>query len=372
MGSTMYAEERHIASLAVQHASLLTKSVMRSIKHVSKKDSTPVTVADFAVQALLISTLSQAFPADNFLGEESAAALREDAVLCQQVWELVSSSQKSLLQDEKGRTTTALVPPSSPEQMLELIDRGGLGTGGRQGRTWIMDPIDGTATFIEGGQYAVAVALVEDGREVLGVVGCPNLALDLPRLESVPADDDGHGFVASAVRGDHGVLVQPIRPSGELPPGQFIPSRRLSSQPTADLNFVDSVLGEEYQLRQAKKLATGLGCASFPTTEIWSTQVRLVVMALAGRDNMVQVRLPRPYSGGEEDPENYIWDYAGAHVILLESGGVASDLNGKEIDFGTGRRLSGNWGLIAASRPELQARLLGQAREFCAGEAVKG
>ncbi|TQV90667.1 hypothetical protein V2A60_006879 [Cordyceps javanica] len=366
MGSTMYADERRIASAAVQHASLLTKSVMRSIKHVSKKDSTPVTVADFAVQALLIGTLSQAFPTDNFLGEESAAALREDAALRQQVWELVSSSGAFQI---AGGKTAALAQPSSPEQMMELIDRGGLGTGGRQGRTWIMDPIDGTATFIECGQYAVAVALVENGREVLGVVGCPNLALDLDRIETVPADDEGCGFIVSAARGDRGILLQPIG-VGELPAGQFIPSER--SQPRAeapptdlaDLNFVDSELGEEHHLSKANEFIKRLGCRRFPGTEVWSTQLRLVVMALGHGDN-VQIRIPPPQSTGPEaDPEDTIWDYAGAHLILQEAGGVTSDLEGREIDFGAGRRLSANWGLVAASRPSLHGQVLAQVREF--------
>ncbi|KAM3500215.1 hypothetical protein MY10362_006595 [Beauveria mimosiformis] len=233
----MYTEERRIASVAVHHASVLTKSVMRSIKHVSKKDSTPVTVADFAVQALLISTLSQAFPADGFLGEESAAALRQDAVLCQQVWELVSSSTEAWPPGAASQGVT-LTRPCSPEEMMELIDRGGLGTGGWHGRTWVMDPIDGTATFIESGQYAVALALIQDGKEVLGVVGCPNLALDLHRLESVPTDDEGYGFIVSAVHGDRGVLVQPLG-AGELPPAQFIPSRQ--SQPQDEASSIQSL-----------------------------------------------------------------------------------------------------------------------------------
>ncbi|KAM3429452.1 hypothetical protein NHJ13734_008166 [Beauveria thailandica] len=365
----MYAEERRIASAAVHHASLLTKSVMRSIKHVSKKDSTPVTVADFAVQALLIGTLSQAFPADGFLGEESAAALRQDAVLCQQVWELVSSTEAWPGAASQGNK--ALTRPCSPEEMMELIDRGGLGTGGRHGRTWVMDPIDGTATFIKSGQYAVALALIQDGKEVLGVVGCPNLALDLDHLESVPTDDEGYGFIVSAVHGDRGVLVQPVG-AGELPPGQFIPSRQAQLQDEAssiqslDLNFVDSMSGEAYHLNKAEHLAKRFGCARFPGTEVWSTQVRLIILALGKTScNNVQVRIPPPkVQGGEEDPEDYIWDYAGAHLILREAGGVATDLDGKEVDFGTGRRLSGNWGLVAASHPSLHGRILGQVREF--------
>ena len=40
---------------------------------------------------------------------------------------------------------------------------------------WIVDPIDGTKGFLRLDQYAVALALIEDGEVVLGVLGCPNL-----------------------------------------------------------------------------------------------------------------------------------------------------------------------------------------------------
>jgi histidinol-phosphatase len=41
-------------------------------------------------------------------------------------------------------------------------------------RVWLIDPIDGTALFVEGGdQWATLIALVEDGDPVVGVVSRP-------------------------------------------------------------------------------------------------------------------------------------------------------------------------------------------------------
>lgn len=364
MSPANYEQERKIASIAVQCASLLTKAVMWSIKHVSKSDSTPVTVADFAIQALLISTLSHAFPSDSFLGEESAAALRDDDNLRQQVWEMVSTERNF---PDLGGGNATVVKPSSPEQMMELIDRGGLGAGGRTGRVWIMDPIDGTATFIEGGQYAVALALIDDGKEVLGVIGCPNLRRDMNQIDPMLVDDADCGFMISAVRGDGGVLLQPIS-TGDLPQGEFIAQRLEQSDSTQlispeNLNFVDSTMGEEYHLGKAKQFVNGLRCAKFPGTNVWSTQLRLIIIALGLNDT--QIRVPPPKApGGEEDPENYIWDYAGAHLILEEAGAVASDLDGKEVDFGAGRRLASNWGLVAASSKHLHRHVLDKVQDF--------
>lgn len=50
-------------------------------------------------------------------------------------------------------------------------------TGGPSGRHWVLDPVDGTLGFVRGDQYAIALALVEDGKVVLGVLGCPNYPL---------------------------------------------------------------------------------------------------------------------------------------------------------------------------------------------------
>jgi myo-inositol-1(or 4)-monophosphatase len=41
-------------------------------------------------------------------------------------------------------------------------------------RVWIVDPLDGTRSFIAGrADYSVSIALVCDGRPVLGAIGCP-------------------------------------------------------------------------------------------------------------------------------------------------------------------------------------------------------
>jgi len=44
-------------------------------------------------------------------------------------------------------------------------------------RYWLVDPLDGTKEFVaRNGEFTVNVALIEDGRPVLGVVGAPALA----------------------------------------------------------------------------------------------------------------------------------------------------------------------------------------------------
>src|SRR5207244_1190431 len=75
--------------------------------------------------------------------------------------------------------------------------------GGASARFWTLDPIDGTKGFLRNDQYAVALALVENGTVVLGVLGCPNLPLTI--------DEPGgaRGCLFAAVRGG-GAFLQSL------------------------------------------------------------------------------------------------------------------------------------------------------------------
>ena len=68
--------ERRFAIAAVISASRLTKAVrddFEPAEAVSKADSSPVTVADLAAQALISMALAEALPGDGMLGESYEA-----------------------------------------------------------------------------------------------------------------------------------------------------------------------------------------------------------------------------------------------------------------------------------------------------------
>ena len=185
-----YTAELRLALRAVHSASLITKSVLRSLSNnvsaETKADDSPVTIADFAAQAILISALHAVYPQDSFLGEESADALRQNEQLADRVWSLVLQAKEEAHagESEKGgaqnvRGEAGLAFPKSKEEMFEHIDRGGKGEVTGRGRVWVMDPIDGTATFMQGQQYAVCLCLLVNGEQQVGVIGCPNLAFDV-------------------------------------------------------------------------------------------------------------------------------------------------------------------------------------------------
>ena len=63
---------------AARQASLLVREIQAEMvtPALTKSDRSPVTVADFASQALVASLLAEAFPNDPLVGEEGADALR--------------------------------------------------------------------------------------------------------------------------------------------------------------------------------------------------------------------------------------------------------------------------------------------------------
>jgi len=343
-----YRDERLIAELAVQRVSMLTRRVLstalnrRRNSQMTKTDASPVTVADFAVQALLISAIHSAFPTDSFVGEEDATELRADPDLARQVWDLVSTTHLSDPECE-----ALLATPRDVAHMCDMIDLGGRGCGGRAGRFWALDPIDGTASFIKNQQYAVSLALVEDGREVLGVLGCPNLRLaseGRARVRETCVDEAGLGLMLSAVRGQ-GAQVRPIGPRGLEAPTRI--DRRASKGcqvpvELRDLHFIDSALSPATLSEKVRELAEN-AWAAYPGTEIYSSHMRYAALILGGRDH-VQVRFP-----ATRRPPWCLWDHVGAQLIYTESGaGKITDLRGRPVDFGTGRDLLGNYGLVAA------------------------
>lgn len=112
-------------------------------------DSSPVTVADFSVQAIVLGLLSRYFPDYGFIAEETSAVLRQDSAALAAVLDVVRK---------------ALLPDLTEAELCALIDLGTRGHGkycrerwGRGGRTWVLDPIDGTKGFLRGEQFCVAL-----------------------------------------------------------------------------------------------------------------------------------------------------------------------------------------------------------------------
>src|SRR6478736_7127306 len=145
--------EARFAIDAVREASLLARRIQREMVGggLTKDDRSPVTVADFAVQALVARRLAENFPTAALVGEEQADALRleEGITILDQITDFVRTA----------------ISDATPEEVCGLIDRG---SGDAPKTFWTLDPIDGTKGFLRREQYAVAFGLIENGRVQLG------------------------------------------------------------------------------------------------------------------------------------------------------------------------------------------------------------
>lgn len=344
-----YVRELRVAEEAVWRASVLTKRVQSTAFKIAKQDNSSVTIADFAAQALLIGALHHAFPHDSFLGEEDSGPLRADEALCSRVYDLVTS-----FSDPSETDPGELMCPTSVDEMLRLIDLGGQGKGGDTGRFWVMDPIDGTEAFLRRQQYAVSLSLIENGREAVGVLGCPNISPEMTEISEDNTDRHGCGIMLSAVRGEGSTLRtmtadrlgETVRPN--------LPELCRSDK----LQIVGCTACKVTRHDVVAELAGQLG-AKFPNIQLWSSHIRYAALILG--TGHVHFWVP----AGPES-RMHIWDHAGAQLIFTELGGKVTDLDGKPVDFGAGRDLGRNGGLIVA-RGEIHHSILVAMKKILGG-----
>ncbi|KUI73862.1 3'(2'),5'-bisphosphate nucleotidase [Cytospora mali] len=335
-----YAKELEVAFEVIQQAAKLSEYILSQAQDhgaigmgvVSKDDLSPVTIADFAIQALLTSTLHGHFPEDKFVGEESASELKENPTLHDRVWGALQHTQ-SLGQDG---TNSLVRYPESPEQMCEVIDWCGFGTPDVGGRIWVFDPIDGTENFVKGLVYAINVALLEDGKQVLSAVGCPNLSMNVQFPASDNSlDPDGEGGIVFAVRG-HGAFTRKLHGSLDQVPTRQIPKHAETASSLRSVTAVNTSGLVTIHQAVASRLHV-----EFPGSILLPWVIRWVLLALNVGNTTFWAYKSRSRLAK-------IWDHAGAMLLFEEVGGKVTDVDGKDINWVAGRKMVANYGIVAA------------------------
>jgi 3'(2'), 5'-bisphosphate nucleotidase len=321
-----YTKERAAAVEAVKIASALCQCVqgkIQSVGSVDKKDKSPVTIADFGTQAVVSELLFSRFPDLPLVGEEDAGDLRSNKDLCQRMMNEIEAIGVSLTEEEA----------------LVAIDRG-MYAGGAVGRHWTLDPIDGTKGFLRGDQYAIALALIEDGKVVLGVLGCPNLPVEPGASEK--------GVLFVAVEGEGAKM---IRLSSETMEETDISVAKVADISSA--NFCESVEAAHSSHSDSAKIAQLLGIEAEP----FRIDSQCKYAAVGRGDASIYLRLPTRPGYIEK-----IWDHAAGVRVILEAGGMVTDIYGKELDFSLGRGLKNNKGVIV-SNGQFHSQILSAIRE---------
>ena len=327
--------------LQPNHSPTRTKDKDGTISTLTKEqaDNSPVTVGDFAAQAIVLGHLSQAFPTDRFIAEESSEHLTGNPGLLKEVFEAANDHM------------------SSSEELCRYIDLGqsynvvdGTIEQGQTDRIWTCDPIDGTKGFIrgklDGGQYAVCLAKLENGVPTIGVLGCPNLPCDVDSTDYEWAEGEteannrkSRGCIFVASKGG-GCYQLPLFPDGSIQGPLKATPNDGSSTKVADARFccgVESGFGD-YLGQQARiaKILHGPSAlddkGEIINARRMDSQAKHGVLARGGAE--IFVRLPKP--GYVE----WIWDHAAGFVVIEEAGGRLTDIDGQRIDFSLGAKLS--------------------------------
>jgi 3'(2'), 5'-bisphosphate nucleotidase len=299
---------------AVCKASILVQTIQAEMVSpaLTKDDRSPVTVADFAAQALVGGMLENHFPHDKMIGEEDSIVLQSERSTLERVTQFVSQ----------------FAPTATPESICAWIDRGAAKSGPRY---WTLDPIDGTKGFLRGDQYVVALALVYNGRVQVGVLGCPKLNF-LPLKE----EGRGEGVLVIAARGQ-GTWITLINGTSK-----FSRIQVSSLADPAQARLLRSFESEHTNVSRMDIFAQTLGIQAEPVR--MDSQAKYAVLAAGQGEIYLRMLTPtRP------DYKEKIWDQAAGSIVIEEAGGRVTDLDGYPLDFTQGRTLANNRGICATN-----------------------
>jgi histidinol-phosphatase len=178
-------------------------------------------------------------------------------------------------------------------------ERGGAVT--KQGRTWVVDPIDGTKNFLRGVPvWATLIALVEDGEPVVGMISAPLLG-----RRWWAATGDGAWLRDTA--GERRISVSGV-----------------TSLSDAYLSTTDLGTWVQYHSRERYLALTEACWESRAFGDFWQH-----CLVAEGALDVAAEAIVNP------------WDVAAAQVLVTEAGGRFSDLSGKP-RFDGGSALSTN------------------------------
>lgn len=377
MGSEKYSKELDVAVRVVHMACSLCQRVQNDLvsdknnnkkktttqQIQSKDDDSPVTIADWSVQATVSLVLSETFGSQNIsiIAEEDVKTLSkaDSAGLLAAVVNTVNECLDEAPKYGLKRPTKAL----ETAQILEAINRCN-STGGPKGRHWVLDPVDGTLGFIRGDQYAVALALLEDGKVIIGVLGCPNYPM---KKELLSYHHQQHQTVMNFTpparkKWEEGCVMYALKGSGEAWMQPLIYGDNKLEWPNSATLIRVSSIDDPALATSCEPVEKANSNHSFTQGLAHSVGLRkqplrvhsmVKYAAIARGDAEIFMKFAR--SGYKEK----IWDHAAGVLIVEEAGGVVTDARGHPLDFSKGVYLEGlDRGIVACSGATLHEKII--------------
>nr|GMC70178.1 PAP-specific phosphatase HAL2-like [Ipomoea batatas] len=416
MDKGKYSEELNVAVRVVHMACFLCQKVQKGLAFSisddvvqSKDDDSPVTVADWSVQATVSWMLSE-----NFGGENVSIVAEEDV-------QTLSKSESAGILDRVISTVNECLAEApryglkgpgvalERSQVLEAISRCN-SSGGPVGRHWVLDPVDGTLGFVRRDQYAVALALVDNGEVVVGVLGCPNYPMKeqfnnqnqqnhtMPDIYWTSTGKHEEGCVMYTSRGCGRAWMQPLVDTDkkfEWP--NFAREIRVSSIDDPELATICEPVeraNTDHSFTAGLASSVGLRMEMFPFVMVLGVlsdpldklqhlkhyrhvfrnniHATFNIVVTIGRKQPLRVYSMVKYAaiacGNAEifmkfaraGYKEKIWDHAAGVLLVEEAGGVVTDAGGRPLDFSRGVYLEGlDRGIVACSGVKLHDAIIG-------------
>ena len=310
-----------VAQAAGRQAAIVCRAVHANTpESMDKGDKSPVTIADYGSQAVILRQIASAFPDHGVISEEGSEHLRESA----------------------GEDGTALIVKlvneaagidASFEDVCGWIDHEGEADAEY---TWAIDPIDGTKGFLRREQYAIAIGLMRDGAPFAGVMVCPNLPVDLDQ----PDGPKGVMYVAAENLGCQRV---------PLDGGKHSYAKASLSNDPATWRALGSVESAHGDPTLVVKMMEEAGIAGGFVR--YDSQVKYGIIAEGGAEIYLRPR-------SKPDYRENIWDHVAGVICCQEAGGVVTDVDGKPLDFTLGKQLLENRGVLATSSEATHAKVV--------------
>ncbi|QWF79306.1 histidinol-phosphatase [Amycolatopsis sp. CA-230715] len=200
----------------------------------------------------------------------------------------------------------ALLAEERPGDGVAGEERGG--TASASGRTWVLDPIDGTKNFLRGVPvWATLIALVSDGTPVVGMISAPLLGRRWWASE-------GEGAWVRDAAGEHRISVSGV-----------------SALEDAYLSTTHLGSWTEHHSREAYLALVDACWENRAFGDFWQH-----CLVAEGAIDLAAEAIVNP------------WDVAAAQVLVTEAGGRFSDLTG-EPRYDGGSALSSNGRLHSAA-----------------------
>ncbi|MFH0986155.1 MAG: inositol monophosphatase family protein [Candidatus Omnitrophota bacterium] len=301
----------------IQKGSELARCVRAetSVRSMIKPDRSPVTFADMGIQALAGAFLEQYLPGAVLVAEEDT--------------DLFATSEGEKDLEKITGYVRSFFPGEKADKVREWIGRG---QGKPAASFWTLDPIDGTKGFLRGGQYAIALAFIRDGKVELAAMGCPEL-----ELEDHKALGKGVGILSARGQGCWAASLNGLQESRKWTRLEVSQCREVRQS-----RILDSFDPEHKNAEKNRRIREVLGTLTEPI--LMDSMAKHAVIASGDAEIFLRTLSPK-----DTDHREKIWDVAAGALVIEEAGGRVTDLEGRELDFGAGLTLARNPGLVATN-----------------------